>query len=147
MARQEKNLSVSRWWWRRIARNMARFGWDLFDAYKLTTTRYDSDGFKRKAVTMEMIFLREESNFENLPEIALIERKFNFWMIIRRVFGVLLYIFNVMLLIALILRENDVLRSIFGASWFIVLFIWFTAIFFENKLSRKAEKILIRKKD
>lgn len=162
MAISKKELTISRWGWKRVAKNTEKFGWVLEDVWKSTKTTektsYDvwSDGntvhvdehtSKSKFIRMELTFSRDDSRFVNLRSIFWLELLYNIFFTIRRFLGGILYIFNILMLISLILQVPDVLTTPIGMIWWISLIIWAILIVLEGVLARIADNRLIYKNE
>lgn len=102
---QQKSLVVRKLGWKRVVRNLARFGWELDDAVQHThtqiKTRYDgnfANTTKTKKIRIHLEFLRFDEKFENLSSVSALEFLYNFIFVIRRIIGTLLPFTLIMLI-------------------------------------------------
>lgn len=154
-----KALSVHRFGWKRIAKNMRRFGWEIdtvedYREYKVerqytaevhgTDIEISSEDVVTNSFRATLIpCSRKLADFENLEEIKKIERWHNFIYGIRNLFFKLRIPATIVLLAAAALAE----KISFVWIWSIYCMVWLLLRFPENLLARTAEKKLRRKKE
>lgn len=151
---QIKVVQSKPWGWRRVAKNVCRFGWELNEAEKQTTTNvehyYDSDGrLKEKKTsnsTVIMSFTRYPAKFENLLKVAPIEAIYNLCFLVRKIAG---YVFPVLAGLSIIcaLAQLEAFLGIVSKPAIISGVAWVALIVAEDVLSRVGENILFNKGD
>lgn len=154
-----KHMCLRKFGWKRIAKNICRFGWTLRDAeenHETTVTHgynvSEDDDYiyvnptttTTTKVRIYLDFVRYPDDFKNLKSIILLEAFYNLIFVLRRFCGWILPFFTV---VALVLpglggagsgSDMDALYGWYGGT---VLF-WLVGFFLEGILARIASKVL-----
>lgn len=161
--RKTKVLRVKPFGWKRIARNVQRFGWTAYDAEQHTTTTeettYTGEVANNKVyitphtksstkVRVWLSFYRNSDNFKNLYAIKPFELLYGIVFWIRRILGTLLPIATVIMFIFVMINQSTPnpteLEGIF-LCYLLALGAWIVGLIMESVVSRIAGKILKRK--
>ena len=158
--RKTKVLRVKPFGWKRIARNVQRFGWTAYDAEEETTTTtetsYTGEIVGNKVyitphtksstkVRVWLSFYRNSDNFKNLYAIKPFELLYGIVFWIRRILGTLLPIATVIMFIFVMINLSTPnpteMESIF-LYYLLALGIWVLGMVLEGIIARIANKIL-----
>ena len=158
--RKTKVLRVKPFGWKRIARNVQRFGWTAYDAEEETTTTtetsYTGEIVGNKVyitphtksstkVRVWLSFYRNSDNFKNLYAIKPFELLYGIVFWIRRILGTLLPIATVIMFIFVMINQSTPnpteMESIF-LYYLLALGIWVLGMVLEVIIARIANKIL-----
>lgn len=158
---QTDYLTIKKFGWKRIAKNKQRFGWVLADAVKETTVtestsyegRVSGDNLyitpkttSKSKIRINLSFVRDRNDFENLGSIKPIETVYNLIFLIRRILGFfLLPVFIGIMIFGAFFGASDYLLGEGGGiwiAWCVCFIIWLGGIILEGILSRVAAKIL-----
>ena len=157
---QYKRVSISKFGWKRVAKNFMRFGWDLDDATQVTTTTTNTEYEGRvvgdkvhitphttssSKVHMELEFSRDRSEYSNLLAIFPLELVYNIVFLIRRLIGAILAIatpiFFVVMIFGGFMMEGETQETLMLA-YMIPIFVWIVGMIIESLLAFIASKIL-----
>ena len=158
--RKTKVLRVKPFGWKRIARNVQRFGWTAYDAEEETTTTtetsYTGEIVGNKVyitphtksstkVRVWLSFYRNSDNFKNLYAIKPFELLYGIVFWIRRILGTLLPIATVIMFIFVMINQSTPnpteMESMF-LYYLLALGIWVLGMVLEGIIARIANKIL-----
>ena len=158
--RKTKVLRVKPFGWKRIARNVQRFGWTAYYAEEETTTTtetsYTGEIVGNKVyitphtksstkVRVWLSFYRNSDNFKNLYAIKPFELLYGIVFWIRRILGTLLPIATVIMFIFVMINQSTPnpteMESIF-LYYLLALGIWVLGMVLEGIIARIANKIL-----
>lgn len=159
---QTKYISVKKMGWKRIARNVQRFGWVLDDAEEeviINRSRsyegnvYDDKVYikenvkEKRKVLIHLSFHRDGNDFENLNSISIIEIFYNIIYFIRKILAWILPIFSIVVFVIMLLGQSDELfgngyLAPMGTYYVLCLIFWGVGILTENILANVASSIL-----
>ena len=155
-----KVLRLKRFGWKRIAKNVQRFGWTMSDAEEETTTTTETSytgeivnnkvyitphKTSRTSIVVWLSFFRDKDRFYNLYAIRPLELLYTviFW--IRRILGNLLPLATLVMFIGVAVNQSTPnpaeFENIF-LYYLLAIFIWLSGIVLEGVISRIAGKIL-----
>lgn len=156
---QTKFLRVVPFGHKRVIRNERKFGWELVDYVKhtttTTTTEYEGKVHDNGDVTftphtstssktrMELYFVRDKDRIANLGSVYLVEMWFNLIFLIRRIIGFFVPIVGVaFLLVALMGGSMDEVGKMVGTAFFVIILSWLAGIILEDILAAIGKKVL-----
>lgn len=159
---QSKFLRIKRFGWKRIAKNIMKFGWEMYDATEHTTTtethtlsayvdynnnvRVEDKVDTKSSVRMELCFVRYKEKFVNLGAVKPLELLYNLIFLFRRIIGFFLpFGFLGLFACGVICNQTPDFENILGTIgiWVSVAFVsWTLFIILEQILSSIACKIL-----
>ena len=149
---QIKVVQVNPWGWRRIAKNFCRFGWELSEAEKQTTTStehyVDSDGNikekKSSSSKVMLTFIRYPAKFNsnNLLKAMPIEAIYNICFLVRKIAAWVLPILVAFCIGAFFFQAEAIFEELLLTPTTIAGVAWVAMIAAETVLARVGEAIL-----
>ena len=149
---QIKVVQVNPWGWRRIAKNFCRFGWELSEAEKQTTTStehyVDSDGNvkekKSSSSKVMLTFFRYPAKFNsgNLLKIMPIEALYNICFLVRKIAAYVLPALVAICFGMALFQAEAILEELLLPPTTIAGVVWVAMIVAETVLARVGEAIL-----
>lgn len=119
---QTKYLRIKKFGWKRVVKNVEKFGWTLDEAEKETvisrSTSYDGNVYgdkiyikenvkETKKVFMNLSFHRYKDEFENLSSIFALELLYNIIFLLRRLCGFFLPVLSIVVFVLFALSSGE----------------------------------------
>ena len=154
-----KVLGIKRLGWKRVAKNVCRFGWHLSDAEEETITETETEYVgtitddkiyikphtkTNTKTTVWLTFWRDSREFSNLAAIMPLEMIYNIAFLLRRIVGFILPLYFAICVIGSAIGFSEELKQLYAAGGF-VLAAWLGLIALENILAIISKLILKRK--
>lgn len=155
---QVKKLVIKKFGWKRVAKNVMRFGWDLDNAVEhvdtTVTTNYeervvgdtvylDQHDTTKTKVRIHLDFHRNKDKFENLKSVSVLEVFYNLIFTLRRLVGFCLpFLLIAAFVVAIIGQGGDEGFTELWTAFGISFAVWALFIILEGVFARISAKIL-----